>query len=58
MIADKLKEKRINLLSQIQNPYFEIIVEERCFRLLGVNWKEYIKWYYDKTNGDFVIKYI
>jgi len=52
-----MKIKRISLLEQIENRYFEEFVEAKTFRLLGVNWKKYIEWYFDKINGDFVMRY-
>ena len=56
-MAKKLKEKRINLKQQIEMRYFEELVEIKAFRLLGAFWKEYIEWYFDKTNDDFVMRY-
>ena len=53
-----MNKKVISQLEQIEmGTLFEKCITYRTFRFLGVNWKKRIEYYFDKSNGDFVILY-
>lgn len=52
-----LEEVRITILEILNNRMVYELIEARAFRLLGVTWKEYIEYYYDDINLEFVIRY-
>lgn len=52
-----MKEVRFTPREQIENPMFVQLLEGRYFRLLGIMWTKYVKWWIDQTNMDIVFQY-
>jgi len=52
-----MKTIRITAFEQIQNRYFEQMLEVKAYRLLGIFWTTYVEWYKCPLTKDIVFRY-